>query len=120
MGFFIDIYVEFLISVMVSFFRSRRAKSWPIVNAEITRTQFRSGGFGCAVAEISYKYSVDGHPHTGTSTKPFLWDSSAKSYLESYAEGNALRVRVKPGAAGQSVLRDGDLYCLAQGLRLQN
>lgn len=118
-GLFIDIYVEFLFRIVVRFFRARGATRWPIIKAKVTIASCRPGGFGCAVADITYKYRSDGELFTGTDANPFVYTSSAESYLEDHPPGSELLVRVRPGSPGYSVVRQDDLYRQAHGYRLQ-
>ncbi|HSY93539.1 MAG TPA: hypothetical protein VK812_19425 [Candidatus Binatus sp.] len=120
MGFFLDIYVEYFIRIIFRFFKALGSHEWPLEAASITGTNYRPGGFGCAVAEIRYEYKLDGKLYTGVNGKPFVINRSAETYVEQYSPASQLRVRVKPGTPGLSVVRDQDQYALAQGLRLDN
>ena len=119
-GLVLDIYVEFIFRVIVRLFKARGAKSWPVIKAEVTGTNYRPGGFGCAVAEITYKYRFQGELYTGTNAKPFVLGSSAKEYVERYSVGSELLLRVKPGTPESSVVRDRDLYFQAHGYRMDS
>ena len=80
-GLFLDIYIEFIVRVIVRFFRARGSKSWPVVRGKVTATHLKRSGLGCAVAEFAYKYTVEGESYTGSSATPFIWTSSAEEYL---------------------------------------
>lgn len=118
-GLVLDIYVEFLFRVILRFFKARGSTSWPVVKAKVTSTGCRPGGFGCAVADVAYKYRADGELYTGTDANPFVYTSSARAYLEDHRPGSELLVRVKPGTPCDSVVRQDDLYRQAHGYRLQ-
>jgi hypothetical protein len=109
-GLVIDIYVEFIFRAVVLLFRTHRAKSWPVVQAEVTATHHRPGGYGCDVVDVTYQYRVEEELHTGMHEKPFLWDSTAQEYMEQHSPGRALLVRVRPGASEVSIVRDHDAY----------
>ena len=70
-GLVLDIYVEYLIRVLVRFFKARGSKSWPVIKGKVTSTNCRPGGVGCAVADISYNYRSNGELYAGTDAKPF-------------------------------------------------
>jgi Protein of unknown function (DUF3592) len=118
-GLVLDIYVEFIVRVIVRLFRARGSRSWPVVKAEVTGTSCNPGGFGCAVANITYEYRVNGELYTGADANPFVSTSSAKDYLEDYPTGSELLVRVKPGRPDFSVVRQKDLYLCAHGYQLE-
>jgi hypothetical protein len=118
-GLVIDIYIEFVVRVIVRLLRARGSRSWPVITAKVTGTNYRPGGVGCAVADITYHYRLDGVLHTGTDANPLVWDSSAKNYLEDHPPGSELLVRVKPGCPDLSVVRQKDLYLRAHGYQLE-
>jgi len=61
------------------------------------------GQFGGDVAEIFYKYYVDGMSYADVYRKPFIVESSAKDYAERFAAGNEIKIRVKPGKPSVSI-----------------
>ena len=117
-GLVLDILVEFIVRVIIRFFRAWGAESWPVVQAKVTRTGYR-GGYGCSVADINYQYRIDGELFTGADANPFMSGSSAKDYLENYRRGTELPVRVKPGSPQVAVLRQKDLYLQVHGYKLE-
>lgn len=119
MGLFIDIYVEYLIRVIIRLVRRWNAKSWTVVTAEITAASYRAGGIGCAVADIGYRYEIDDQVHIGTNSVPFIFSSSAREYVEHCSPNSQIVIRVKLGSPALSVVREDDLYRLEQGFRLQ-
>jgi hypothetical protein len=70
--------------------------------------------------EITYQYRFQGELYTGMNAKPFVWDSSAKEYVERYSAGSDLLVQVRPGSPESSVARDKDEYLHAHGYRLES
>ena len=119
MGFFIDIYVEYLVRVVVRLRQRWKARSWQIVTAEVSATTYRSGGIGCAVAEVGYIDKIDGQVYTGTNSVPFIFSTAARGYIERYSPKNELLIRVKPDRPESSLVREDDLYRLEHGFQLQ-
>jgi hypothetical protein len=119
MGVLLDIYVEYFVRVIIGFFKRWNARLWNIVTAEVTDTDYRHSGIGCAVADVSYRYEIDGQVYTGTNSVPFISDGSAKDYVEHYSPKSQLLIRVRPGYPGVSVVRETDLYRVEHGFRLE-
>lgn len=115
---FADILIVFVVRTLIQFVRSVRSKSWLIVKAKVASAEKSGGGFGCTVVKLVYKYKFDGKFHSGNHSEPFLSAGAARDYLERYSAGSELTVRVKPGDADSSVVRDRDLYFQAHGYRL--
>jgi hypothetical protein len=118
-GLVIDIFIEFLIRVIIRFFKARGSTSWRIAKAKVTSTNCRPGGFGCAVADVTYKYRLDGELYTGDDAVPFLFTDSAKKYVTDHPSSSDLLVRIKPGSPDQSIVRQDDVYRQAHGYRLE-
>jgi hypothetical protein len=118
-GLLLDVWIEFLVRVIVRFFKARGAASWPIVEAKVTSAKLRRGYTSCDVADTAYNYRSDGKLYTGTDANPFLTTGSAKDYLEQHPVGSKLLVRVKPESPDFSIVRQDDLYRQAHGNRLQ-
>ena len=119
MGLFLDIHVEYLVRVIIRFFKHWNATSWRIVAAKITTTNYRQGGIGCAVADVSYKYEIESRAYTGTNSLPFISDRSAKDYVEHYTPGSEIVIRVKPDDLEFSVVRESDLYRVEHGFQFE-
>jgi hypothetical protein len=113
-GFVLDIVIEYLVRIGIRFIRACRARAWPTERAKITSTGYRPGGFGCAVADLAYKYSFAGELHTGTNANPFMWTSSAKNYSEQYSRGDEVVVRVDPKKPESSVMLEQDQWPLPE------
>jgi hypothetical protein len=117
-GLLLDVWIEFLIRVIVRFFKARGAASWPVIEAEVTGASFRRGHTACGVADITFKYRSGAELYTGTDANPFLTTNSAKEYLEEHPVGSKLLVRVRPNSPDFSIVRQDDLYRYAHGHRL--
>jgi hypothetical protein len=64
--------------------------------------------YGCPVAEVYYKYVVDGEIYTGIHEKGFILTESGEHYARLLASGRDLNVRLKPGDLSSSIVRDED------------
>ena len=111
-GWFVDIFVGYLISLFKMAARERKArrcKDWRETTATIVGTSWRAQAFiPRPIAEIIYTYHFDGGFYGGVDEKPFYLESSAKSYANRYAKGDNLIVRVKPAEPEVSLVRDED------------
>ena len=105
---FLDLWIEFAFRVIIRLFRDFTSRSWPINRAEATSVSYRPGVVGCALAEVTYKYKVQGETYTGFSAKPFLWGGSAKTYIEQHFVGSVFPLRVNPKRPDSSIMRDLD------------
>jgi hypothetical protein len=119
MGFVLDIFVEYLARQLVRLVRSWNARSWKIVKARITRSAYRAGGLGCAVADVAYTYEVNGRAYSAKNSVPFIFDMSARDYVAHYSPNTDLLTRVKPNDPNVSVVRENDMYRLNVGLQLE-
>ncbi len=61
------------------------------------------GQFGGDVAEVFYKYYVDGISYADVHRKPFVVEALAKDYAEQFVYGNEIKIRVKPGKPSVSI-----------------
>jgi Protein of unknown function (DUF3592) len=113
-GFILDIIIEYLVRILIRFIRAFRARAWLTERAKITSIGYRPGGFGCAVADLAYKYSFEGEPHEGTNANPFIWTSSAKDYSDQYCSGDEIIVRVNPKKPEASVMLEKDQWPLPE------
>lgn len=69
--------------------------------------------------EGSATYSIRGARYMGTNSVPFMNNRGAKDYIEHYAPGSEVVIRVKPGEPGVSLVREADLYRVEHGFRLE-
>ena len=105
-GLAIDILVEYIFRQVALLLRVVRSRSWPVTKATVTAA-CRRGGYGCDVAEVYYKYRMDGELYTGVYKKPFVFQNSAEYYVNNSASvGADLVVRLKPGDPSISVVFD--------------
>jgi hypothetical protein len=107
-GLVIDIYVEFLYRFVVSLSKRRASANRPKVGAEVTSSQCRRAGYGCAVAEIYYKYRANVELHTGIHEKGFIFHNSGENYASDFDLGRAISIRVNPEDPSTSILHEED------------
>lgn len=111
-GWFVDVFVGYLITLCRIVARSRRArksKTWPEASAVVCGINCPSQGYmPRPAAEIAYTYRFEGGYYGGVNRKPFFFEDSAKAYAGQFAQGDTLVIRVKPGEAETSVVRDED------------
>lgn len=103
-GLVIDIFVEFIVRVVMRMVQIFRSSSWPTVTGKVTDSTYQKAGYGCDVAEISYKYRVDGELYTGMYVKPFISNVHGEDYIARLPVGTELVLRVKPGKPSISVM----------------
>src|SRR5208282_3320787 len=68
-GWFLDIFIEYLVRVVVGVIKTRGKDAWPVVKATVAESYCPAAGFGCPVAEVYYEYVVDGKLYTGIHQK---------------------------------------------------
>jgi len=111
-GWFVDIFVGYLVSlvrIIVRTRRSRRCSSWRETTATIVGVSWQAQSWlPRPDAEIVYTYRIDGGFYGGVDRKPFYLESSAKNYASHFAKGDNLIVRVKPGQPEISMVLDED------------
>jgi len=103
-GWIADIIVEFLVRVVMRMVRIFRSRAWPTVAGEVTDSTYQKAGYGCDVAEICYKYRVDGELYTGMYVKPFISNVHGEDYVARLPAGTGLVIRIKPGEPSISVM----------------
>ena len=104
-GLVLDIYVEYIFRQVLLLIRAWRSSSWPVTKATVTASDCPATAYGCDVAEVYYKYRVNGEPYTGVYIKPFIVHHSAENYINnSVPVGADLVVRLKPGDPSTSVV----------------
>lgn len=107
-GLVIDIYVEFLYRLVVSLLKRHRSSNWPRAEAEVMSSQCPQATYGCDVAEIYYKYRINGELYVGIHEKGFVSNSSRMDYADKFPTGRKIIVRVKSEDPSVSILQDED------------
>jgi len=104
-GLVLDIYVEYIFRQVVLLIRIVRSRNWPVMKATVTTSNCPVAGYGCDVAEVCYKYRVDGELYTGSDRKPFIIHNSAEIFVNnSVPVGADLVVRLKPDDPSTSIV----------------
>lgn len=116
-GWFLDIVAEYLYRLVVSFFKIRHARRWPLATAEITDSNCPPVGYGCPVAEVYYKYVVEGETYTATHEKGFLFRSSGEHYTRLLAPGKQIVIRIEPNHPSVSFVLDTDQEGVSAAIR---
>jgi len=116
-----DALFEYLLKAVVYALRAimRRLRvwgsgQWALANATVTAPPASSSGFGCPRVEIVYSYRFKGELYTGIHEEPFLLAGSLTDYVERFAEGRTIVVRVKPGNPEVSLVCEDDQGALSQ------
>jgi hypothetical protein len=93
-GLVLDVWVAFFLRTLANGLRRIRSRSWPTATAIVYQAYVEpSGGFGCAVATVSYDYLVAGKNYSGTHDEPCLFRRSAEDFGRLYPKGKRLTVR---------------------------
>lgn len=107
-GLFLDIFVLYVVRVLIRFWKQRGTSGWVLQQANIECISRPLSAWGCPVAEIVYLYTIGDETYSGSDSIPFIWRSSAEDYVRRHPEGSTLLVRVKPDDPSISVLRARD------------
>jgi hypothetical protein len=103
MGYVLGGIVEFFVRAMVLSAKAYRARSWPELSAEVMSASFKPHQGTCKIAEVYYKYYLDGICYADVYKEPFLWQDSGDSYARQLEPRSEIKVRVKPGKPSVSV-----------------
>jgi hypothetical protein len=106
MGFYLDVFVEYLIRVVARGIQLLRSRKWPFTLGLVTGSDLRPSGLGCCVVTLKYEYLVDSKIYNGTFKKPFIWTDSGKTFAAAHQQNSRFGIRVKPDEPAVSVHRD--------------
>ena len=81
MGWYLDIFVEYLIRMAILSTKKYRTRAWPEIKASIMSAKCDPRPASCKVAEVYYKYYVDGLCYADVYREPFIWRDSGESYV---------------------------------------
>ena len=105
----LDVWIEWLIRVLVRCYREIQARHWERREARLASAQSATGHTaGSEIAEIHYWYKTADERITGCNRKPFLNSRSMHAYLAQFSRNKTVWVRVSPADSSRSVLFDGD------------
>jgi hypothetical protein len=107
-GLVLDIFVVYLLRVVVRTWRRRGTSEWTLQKANIENISCPLIAWGCPIAEVVYLYKIDDETYSGSESVPFIWRSSAEDYVRRHPQGSVLTVRVKPGDPETSIMRGED------------
>lgn len=86
----------------------QRARSWPIVSAQVESTVVRLEGSGTQqsryIADINYSYGLDGQKYSGHLRRSFMLHGRAHKWVERFPKDIVLSVRYDPVKPHDSVL----------------
>jgi hypothetical protein len=94
-GFFLYIFVEYLIRVTGRAIKRRRSRDWPTAKATVISSRHDKTS-SCNLTEVVYTYRSNGEPYSGMDKKPFWFSSNAEIYIRDLPPGTEFTVRVKP------------------------
>jgi|SRR6185437_2183247 len=104
-GLVLDIYIAFAIRWLILLWRKRKSRKWPPVTGAARASSYvRSGGFGCAYADIPYEYAASGERYEGVLKKPFIDSQLGQAYVSYFSDGREVQIRVNPQNPSQSML----------------
>jgi len=107
-GLVLDIFVVYLLRVVVRTWRRRGTSEWTLLKANVESISCPLIAWGCPIAEVVYLYKIDDETYSGSESVPFIWRSSAEDYVRRHPQGSVLTVRVKPGDPETSIMRGVD------------
>ena len=102
-GWFVDIFVEYIVRVFLHGVNLIRSRRWSIIKATVLSASCQPAGYGCTVAEVCYEYIVNGDRYGDMFGKPFIFSESGKDYASQFVKGMDFKVRVKPDDPTKSV-----------------
>ncbi|HEY7403542.1 MAG TPA: DUF3592 domain-containing protein [Candidatus Angelobacter sp.] len=108
-GLFIDVWIAYIIKLILRLYRTRGSSSWRRVKAKIDSSLFDdSWVWNCPTVYVEYTYDFDGQTYNGEDSKPFLSGRFAKERQELFKPGEVAMVRVNPHLPEKSVLNRSD------------
>lgn len=88
----LDHITAYLVLTTIQLFKARWARTWPKATARITAVH-DAMTWGGPARDITFAYTWDGKPHTGTLRKVFVFESSAKQYSAGFSLGTDIVIR---------------------------
>jgi len=102
-GWFLDIWIEWIVRMIAKLIHRMRSRSWPVVDAMITSSDCPRAGYGCHVADIHYDYEFAGEAFSALHEEPFLMHALGRDYVLDHPVNSRARIRVKPGSPAVAV-----------------
>jgi hypothetical protein len=107
-GLFLDIFIVYLIRVLIRRWRQLGTSAWDLKEARIAGISSRPTVLGCPVVELIYSYNIADKNLWKMESVPFLSDSSANDYIRNHPRESSLAISVNPGKPEMSIVVDGD------------
>ena len=101
-GFALDLILGYCVRMLVRAVKVVSSHGWPESKATVMSSNTRDTAFG-PVAEVYYKYSVNGLSYADVCTKPFISDNSAKYYAQQFPSKSEITIRVNPRNPSTSI-----------------
>lgn len=95
-GLVIDIYVEYLVRIIINLNHKWKSRNWPTITASVTGSDCPRSVYGCHVADVYYEYEFDGEPYVGSVQVPFIYSRSGEDYVRRFPPKSSISLRVNP------------------------
>jgi hypothetical protein len=95
-GWFVDIFIEWLVRMIAKIVRRIVSQSWQIVDATVTAAVYNNASYGCDITDLHFDYSFDGQEYSGLHEEPFIMGALAKDFALDNPAGANIKVRLKP------------------------
>jgi hypothetical protein len=102
-GWYVDVFVEYILRIFLHAANLWRSRRWPIVKATVLSADCPYKGYGCIVSEVYYEYNINGEKYGDAFGKPFIVHESGKSYTAQFVKGMEFKVRINPDDPTKSV-----------------
>jgi hypothetical protein len=102
----VDAPVAYLIRSGINEFKRLQSSTWTAQEAHVTHAEWRSAfaRFGCDLAKVQYKYSVEGQEYRGISVEPFFIGGNPDGPVQVLPPGTATKIRYEPQNPSKSIL----------------
>ena len=95
-GWFVDIFVEWIVRMIAKLVHRVQSRSWPHVQAIITAVRCERAGYGCHLADVHFDYEFEGTEFSGLHEEPFLVHDLGTDYCLDHPAGTKAPIRVNP------------------------
>jgi hypothetical protein len=103
-GLVIDIFIAFVVRVIINLWRVHQARKWNITSGRVTSRSLQEPGYGCDFVELKYRYKWDGERYTGVFREPYMFRHS-KTFDQAGADSE-ISIRVNPEDPSKSIPAD--------------
>jgi hypothetical protein len=100
-GLFLDVLIVYLFLIFWRLGNLLRSRKWNKVTATVLGSHPNLSAYNSV--GVDYEYAVNGQKYADSFTKPFIADSSAKTYADQFARGMEFKIRIKPSDPSVSV-----------------